>query len=81
MEKRKKIITGVILLVIIAAVATIGYKIYDMMFNGAVTVQMSDVVATIEQCRTQLIIGVIILVIGIACLIVGRIRKMHPDMY
>lgn len=75
MEKRKKIITGVILLVIIAAVATIGYKIYDMMFNGAVTVQMSDVVATIEQCRTQLIIGVIILVIGIACLIVGRIRK------
>lgn len=34
MEKRKKIITGVILLVIIAAVATIGYKIYDMMFNG-----------------------------------------------
>ena len=75
MEKRKKIITAAVLLLIIAAAAAGGYKIYDLMFQGTVTVQMSDVKAAIEQCRTQLIIGALILVIGFACLIMGRIRK------
>lgn len=75
MEKRKKIITAAVLLLIIAAAAAGGYKIYDLMFQGTVTVQMSDVKAAIEQCRTQLIIGALILVVGFACLIMGRIRK------
>lgn len=73
--KKKKTVVWIIIAVVIAALAAVGYKIYDLMFNGAVKVQMVDLIAAIKQCRLQLVIGGSILVIGAICLVIGRIQK------
>ena len=49
--KKKKTVVWIIIAVVIAALAAVGYKIYDLMFNGAVKVQMVDLIAAIKQCR------------------------------
>ena len=72
---KKKTIVGVVVVAVLAALMAVGYKIYDLMFNGAVKVQMVDVINALVQCKVQLIAGGIILLAGIICLIVSRIKK------
>ncbi len=73
--KKKNILPIIIAAIIIAVIALAGYKLYDLMFNGAVKVQMVDVIGAINQCKLQLIIGGIILLIGVVCLIASRVLK------
>ena len=72
---KKKTIVGIIIVAVLAALAVVGYKVYDLMFNGSVKVQMVDVISALAQCKVQLIVGGIILLAGIICLIVSRIKK------
>lgn len=73
--KRKNVLPWIIAAIIIAVLAVVSYKVYDLMFNGAVKVQMVDLVAGIKQCTLQLVIGGIFIVVGLACLIGSRFTK------
>lgn len=75
MKNKKWMIPTVITLIVVGIMASVGYKIYDMMFNGSVKVQMVDVISAIAGCKVQLIIGGIILFAGIALFIIGKIIK------
>lgn len=72
---KKKTVIGVVIAVIAVVLISIGYKIYDLMFKGSVKVQMVDVINAIGQCKVQLVVGGIILLAGIVCLILSRIKK------
>ena len=79
--KNKKILPIIIAVVIIAVLVAAGYKIYDLMFNGAVQVQLVDVINTVKQCTLQLTVGSIILAAGLVCLIVSRFLKGQGKRY
>lgn len=79
--KKKKIMPIIITVIIVVALIVAGYKIYDLMFNGAVKVQMVDVIGAIEQCKVQLIVGGCILLAGLAALIVSRFLKNSNRKY
>lgn len=75
MKQKKKLIGGVILVVVIAILAVAGKALYDLMFGGSVTVKSGDVIAAIKACKVPLIVGGIIIVAGIALLIASKIVK------
>ena len=72
---KKKWIPVVIIVIILAGLGAVGYKIYDMMFNGSVTVQMVDLIAAVENCKLQLIVGRLLLLAGLIAVIVSRFLK------
>lgn len=79
--KKRKALPIIIAAAILAVLAGVGYKLYDLMFNGAVKVQKVDVINGIIQCRAQLITGGVILLIGVICLIVSRLNKSSNKRY
>ncbi len=79
--KKKQRTTQIVAAVLVIALCIGLYKVYDLMFNGAVQVQMVDVIAGIQQCIPQLIVGGIILIVGIALLIMGAVSKKEETKY
>lgn len=75
--KKRKIVPVMIAVLILLALAGAGYKIYDLMFNGAVKVQMVDVIGAIKQCKLQLVIGGGIFLVGLLGFIGSRFMKDH----
>lgn len=72
---KKKWIPIIIAVVIVAVIGTVGYNIYDMMFNGSVTVQMVDLIAAVKNCTVQLVVGGVILLAGLIAVIASRFLK------
>lgn len=71
MKSKKNVVPLIVGVVLLAALAVAAYKIYDLMFNGAVQVQMVDVINAIKQCIPQLVVGGIILLAGIILLVMS----------
>lgn len=72
---KKKWIPLIIAVVILAVIGAVGYNIYDMMFNGSVTVQMVDLIAAVKNCTVQLVVGGVILLAGLIAVIASRFLK------
>lgn len=78
---KKKWIPVVIIVIILAGLGAVGYKIYDMMFNSSVTVQMVDLIAAVENCKLQLIVGGLLLLAGLIAVIVSRFLKERSKKF
>jgi beta-glucosidase len=72
---KKKWLPIIITVAILTALGIVAYKVYDMMFNGSVTVQMTDVISAVKNCRLQLIVGGILLIGGFIAFIISRLIK------
>lgn len=73
--KKERIIPIIILAVFVTVFGIAGYKLYQLMFGGAVTVQSADIATGIAQMSLPLIVGGVILAIGIALHVYGRTRE------
>ncbi len=75
--KKKQFLPIIILATFFIVFGIAGYKVYQLMFGGAVQVQSTDIATAINQMIPQFIVGGIILIAGIALLIYGRTCKQE----